>query len=686
AALPPPPGTPAAPPPEREATTPPPPEVAAAPPPEVDAPNLAAIPPASLFHYERLNEGHPAPTPDAAPDPDAASGADVAPPDVTPPPEVAPAEVMQFAHGGRLAQLRRLPQPGQAVLQLWVMQGLSAIALFWLSRAFIHQGLAQIANFLSLFSGIVPLPLAWRDHDHTLLTLMVLAGLLLASPWLLDWLLQATANQQSLTLQKLKQTHPEGCRLLRRITQQRQWLLPHLRLLPTDAPLIFSYGWLPRYSRLVVSRGLLNQLDDAELATVMGYELTHLTTGTQPYMSLVGLLLQGLHQGYWQTAQWGDRQRGQFTKTLAAAVAACCYGLYWLVRKVHVPLARSRVLGGDRQTVEWTGNPNALTRALIKLEHGIAQTITQTGYTVPLLESTDLLTPSSYEAAISLGSLFPDLAFLKALQWDVQNPYRHWLSLNSSHPPLGERLQRLTGYALRWQLTPEIPFPLTVPNQQQRRTAFWDGWVPFIQQISPDMGPLVGVAIAMLLWFLGGIFEPLGLRRVAWVYGDRSVLWGSLLLGLGMGIMVRINPYFPDITVTNRRPNPALATLLTPPLALPTDSQPIHLEGTLLGRRGMANWLCQDLILKTSTGLVKLHFLSILGALGNLLHHPQHPTDWVGRAVAVQGWYRRGAIAWVDVDAFTQADKTLVKANHPLWSVILSLTFCAWGLVTLIRG
>ncbi|MEL6762650.1 MAG: M48 family metalloprotease [Cyanobacteria bacterium J06607_6] len=451
---------------------------------------------------------------------------------------------------------------------------------------------------------------------------------------------------------------------------------------------MFSYGWLPRHSRIVISRGLRNQLSDEELATLIGYELSHLTRWTLPLMSLVALLLQLLHQGYWQSAQLGDRTSSRLVRSLAAGLSALSYLLYWLVRKVATPAARARVLGSDRQTVTWTGNPNGLMRALVKLETGIADSIVQTGYTPPWVESTDLLTPCGYETALGFGSLFPAPLSLEMLQWDIQNPYRRWLALNSSHPLLGERLKRLTGYAQRWQLLPELPFPeLDDPSHStKRRRSFGSDLAAFLLQISPYIGPLVGVTVAMLLWFLGGVFEPLGLQRVAWIYGDRSVLWGSLLLGLGMGIMMRINAYFPDITSTNRFQQSAVPALLKSPLALPTDSHPVRLEGTLLGRPGIANWLGQDLMLATPTQLFKLHFSSLLGPPGNLLSHPQHPIDWLGQPIEVQGWYRRGAIAWIDVDLFLTARQVVTRAQHPLWSVVLSLCCCASGLLILFRG
>ena len=663
------------------------------------APPLGALSPsaavlsegtASLFHYENLNQipATAAENPEAR-SPAAVDGALVPlPAPAATDTDTPPAPPLSFRQGGRLDKLRPLGKSGQTDWQIWLAQLLSAIALVWLSSAVLPILLWPFLRLWTFFNRFLPLPSVRQPPDPWLIVAVSLIGLLLAAPWLLDALLRRTLGLRPLAIQTLQKSHPEGCRLLRRLSQKQGWLLPLLRELPVDAPLIFSYGWLPRYSRIVVSRGLRNQLSDEELATLIGYELSHLTRWTLPLMSLVALLLQLLHQGYWQSAQLGDRTSSRLVKSLAAGLSALSYLLYWLVRKVATPAARARVLGSDRQAVTWTGNPNALVRALVKLETGIADSIVQTGYTPPWVESTDLLTPCGHETALGFGSLFPAPLSLEMLQWDIQNPYRRWLALNSSHPLLGERLKRLTGYAQRWQLLPELPFPeLDDPSHStKRRRSFGSDLAAFLLQISPYIGPPVGITVAMLLWFLGGVFEPLGLQRVAWIYGDRSVLWGSLLLGLGMGIMVRINAYFPDITSTNRFQQSALPALLKSPLALPTDSRPIRLEGTLLGRPGIANWLGQDLILETPTQLFKLHFSSLLGPPGNLLSHPQHPIDWLGRPIEVQGWYRRGAIAWIDVDLFLTARKVVTRAQHPLWSVVLSLCCCASGLLILFRG
>jgi Zn-dependent protease with chaperone function len=463
----------------------------------------------------------------------------------------------------------------------------------------------------------------------------------------------------------------------------RSWTVPALRLIPTTVPLIFSYGWLPRNTRIVVSQGLLDSLEDDELASLYGYELSHLLTWTLPLASLIAVLLQGAYQGYWQAAKWGDRQTVSLLKALGATASVLSYGIYWLLRKVSLILTRQRGGTSDRYAVEWTGNPNGLTRALLKSAIAMAAAIDTAEQTPPLLESTDLLTPLSYQTVFSMGSLYPAADLPQLLAWDRQNPYRYWLNLNQSHPLLGERLTTLARYGAKWKLDLELPQLLAPgPSQGKRPARFY--WRTLLRQIAPYVGPLLGAAIALGLWFIGGLVNPLGWWWASWVSGDRSLLIGSLWLGAGMGILWRINTYFPDIVQFNRQDNPPLAALLGELTAFPTDSTPLKLQGTLVGRRGVANWLCQDFLLKTADGLVKLHFLSTLGALGNTLIHPGHPVTAMGQPVVLLGWFRRSATTWIDIDRCIRPGHQPMQANHPIWSAVLGVGFCLWGVIVIL--
>jgi hypothetical protein len=105
----------------------------------------------------------------------------------------------------------------------------------------------------------------------------------------------------------------------------------------------------------------------------------------------------------------------------------------------------------------------------------------------------------------------------------------------------------------------------------------------------------------------------------------------------------------------------------------------VEFTGKLLGRQGLQNWLGVDLIIETDSGLVKLHYFSILGSLGNLLPLGTRPSDLVGESVTVMGWFRRGVTPWIDVETLSTSDGKVSRAHYPLWLVILAVVAAIWA-------
>jgi hypothetical protein len=163
------------------------------------------------------------------------------------------------------------------------------------------------------------------------------------------------------------------------------------------------------------------------------------------------------------------------------------------------------------------------------------------------------------------------------------------------------------------------------------------------------------------------------------MHNARPFLDACILVAFSLSVFLWINRYFPDIKPSTVRKEPNLGDLLTNPDTLPPDSQPLQLSGKLLGRRGVFNWLGQNLILQTSTGLVRLHFSSFLGPLGNILPLSTRPSNLVEQQVTVTGWFRRGATPWIDVETLRPASGKVIQAYYPIWITLLALVAAVWG-------
>lgn len=569
------------------------------------------------------------------------------------------------------------------LVPLWLLQCGSAIALFWLIRELVKFAMAFTNDLLVKLPYLEPFQPFY--HDPTQSLLLTLGILVILSPWLLDQLLQLFYGLQPLAFTKLATYSPETSRVLQRYCEQRGWHQPNLGILPTLAPVILTYGNLPRTARIIVSQGLLEQLADDEIATIYATQLGHIANKDFVLMSLFLLVSQLPYVVYWQVSQWGDRVSNQILQFTAATIASFAYGIWYLLSAPALWLSRLRIYYSDRHAAEITGNPNGLTRGLIKIAQGITKDIQQQGHTSWLLESWNLLIPIGYKQAIALGSGQSRTELEKVLVWDYLNPYRHWLNINNTHPLMGDRLQRLTQIANYWHLETELIISQKLESKIFNPSSPYSP--TFLLQAAPFFGILLGFVFAGFTWFVGAIGIMLGNAQLASMYGDWVIVTGCLPIGFSIGTLIRINFLFPDIKSSTLQTNLSLPHLLANPNALPIDSQPICLQGKLLGRHGISNCLGQDLILRSPSGLVKLHYVSSLGAIGSLLlRHSPSPTDLLNRHLITTGWFRRGATTWIDVDILqTQGGKT-THSHHPGWSTLLASMATAWGVYIILHG
>ncbi|MCC5614450.1 zinc metalloprotease HtpX [Nostoc sp. CHAB 5836] len=570
----------------------------------------------------------------------------------------------------RQAQRARAWQPLRKpkLIPLRLLTAGTFIALFWVMREILKSAMGFINQTLVKLPYLEPLQLLYRDPTQLLLIVLVI--LIGVSPWLLDLLLANLCDQREFSKDVLNAHSREAVRVLQRCCQQRHWPLPKLRILPIAAPIILTYGSLPRNARIVVSQGLLEQLADDEIAIIYATQLGHIAHWDFAVMSLLLLVTLPTHKLYQQVSEWGDKISAKIWRWPATILASLIYGVWCLLTGTGLWLSRLRLHYSDRIASEITGNPNALIRALLKIAIGIATDIQKQEHTSWQLESLNLLTPVSHQQSLSLGTIASNLSFESFLKWDTANPYGRWFTINNSHPLMGDRIERLCQIARHWHLDTELHFA-SVPSKVKRQS--------FLLQVAPWLGIPLGVLFASLVWITWQLAFALKFLNLKWIYEDWSFITGCLLIGFSIGTVMRINSFFPDIKPATVQTDDSLPNLLSDPSALPIDSISVCLVGKLLGRQGTSNSLAQDLILQSSAGLVKLHHISWLGQSVN--HQ-----DLIGRQIIVTGWFRRGATPWIDILSLqTQSGKT-IYSPHPIWSIFLAVAAQAWGAYVFLTG
>ncbi|RUT03070.1 hypothetical protein DSM106972_053780 [Dulcicalothrix desertica PCC 7102] len=543
----------------------------------------------------------------------------------------------------------------------------SFVALFWVVRIIIVFITSTINNTLVWLPFLEPIQLLYQDPTTFLLVLFFL--LIATSPWLLDKLLSSLYGIQSLETTVLEMHSQEALRILKRFNTQRRGNIK-IKLLPIAAPIAFTYGHLPSMSRIVMSQGLLQQLTDDEIAAMLALQLGHVAHWDASVMSLVLLVTIPIYKLYQLVSTWGDRVNITFVSYIYIAISSLIYGVWCLCTGCVIALSQVRLYYADLFATNFTGNPNGITRALLKISNGIANDIQKQEQTNWRLESLNISLPVGFKQSITLGSLAPHVTFESLLMWDYLNPYRYWLTVNNTHPMLGDRIQRLLAIVGKWRLDRELDIDNTNAIKVRKQI--------FGLQIAPFLGIPTGLAFALLIGVVWQTLYALKILNLKWIYDDWGFAAGCIAIGFSIGTLIRINAYFPELKSTSIQTNEHLPALLTNPAAIGIDSHGVKLHGKILGRRGVSNSLGQDLILQTTSALIKMHHVSF--------GQPVNPQDFIGRQVTVTGWLRRDATPWLDIQSVrTQTGKT-INSTHPIWATVVAVAFQAWGAYILLKG
>lgn len=600
----------------------------------------------------------------------------------------------------------------QVLGRFWMVQLVTGVAFFWLLRTVLTTGMAIVNTILINLAIIRLRPIQLFYADPTYFLIGVIAIIAIASPWLWDFLLQKCYNLKTLSVNQLSSQSPEALKLLRSFSQKKKFPFPALKILPTGAPVAFTYGNLPKTIRIVVSQGLLDTLTPEEIATIYAGEVGHIINGDYALTSLAVLILQIPYTFYWQVAYGGERlaelsyqklpSYRKFLPTLVTWISAIAanlsYSIFWLLRLPLLWSCRLKTYYGDRSAASITGNPNAIARSMLKIAITTAHEIQRQGQTSLLLEGLDLLTPLGYQQALLLGGSYRQLTnssdplanLLSLLRWDILNPCRQWLIWGYGHPLMGDRLVVLDRYAKHWKLNTELDLPKPPAEKKSKNQKInlqiipefitYTQGLPLLQRAA-IYGVVIGLILRVLLWIVGAIGYQFYLIEIVWLFKNANPFHlGCLLIAGGLAIFILINSYFPDIKPNIAKTELHVGALLTDIKAVPSQTKTARMTGRLLGRRGISNWLGQDLWLQTSQGLIKLNFLSALGAGGNLfLSKKPRPSDLVNRQVTVLGWWRRGVTPWIDVETLRSPGTKATYGGYPLWATFLGIISVLWG-------
>jgi heat shock protein HtpX len=247
------------------------------------------------------------------------------------------------------------------------------IGLFFLIYLMVYAG-ALVAEALSVDADSdVLMQRAWNDFLH-------------AAPWATVgtalWVVVAYYFHQNMIdaltggRDVTRAEEPRLYNILENLCISRGITMPKLKVMESDALNAFATGMSDKQYAITVTTGLLKRLNDAEIESVLGHELTHIRNG-DVRMMVIAVVIAGVVSFFaelvfrlWFYNGFGFRggRRGggaAIVMVIAFAIIAVAYFLAFVIR---LALSRSREFLADAGSVELTKNPDAMISALRKIE------------------------------------------------------------------------------------------------------------------------------------------------------------------------------------------------------------------------------------------------------------------------------------------------------------------------------
>jgi heat shock protein HtpX len=231
------------------------------------------------------------------------------------------------------------------------------------------------------------------------------------SYWFSDKMAIRASRAQPVT----EQEAPRLYAMVRELTTRANLPMPRLFVIPSDQPNAFATGRNPRKAAVAVTEGIMKMLPEEELRGVIAHELAHVRNRDILIGSIAAAVATGItYVGYVGMFFGGgdDEDGGGLGGLLMFFLAPMAAGL------LQMALSRSREFEADRVAATMIGTGEPLARALEKMEVAAKQVPMKVN---PAQAQAYIVNPLSGRRA-NMASLF------------------------STHPPTGERIERLRGW------------------------------------------------------------------------------------------------------------------------------------------------------------------------------------------------------------------------------------------------
>ncbi len=495
----------------------------------------------------------------------------------------------------------------------------------------------------------------------------------LISPTIQDLILSWIYKAQKITPEELATRNESSYQMIMDLCKKHNIRTPKFWIIDDLNPTAYCYGSYPGNSRVAFSTGLLHYLNDKEFNAVIAHEFGHIINKDFIVMTIASTLLQLLYELYViLTRTKGRSSNNSSNSNPLLLIGLVSYVFYIIGTYLVLYLSRTREYLADRFSAEATGDPNALSSALIKIAYGITEhskSKDENSNSGRLLSSTRAMGIYDYKTADSLTArhkaAFTEtsegavatmsreesmsiIGIEKVFLFDLYNPWAFVSELSSTHPLTAKRIKAMSDTAI--EMGQQQPYNFEATDLYGRAIDKARMYGQFTTELLICALPTIAFIAGLLLMFL----------NLKYGFGA--------LIALGAGLLIQ-NLYrfssgeeFKKLTILQ---------IMCNPYASPIKGMPVEIDGQVIGRTDAGNKYSPHMTIKDeSNSIINLRYESIIGFFGNIFFGWKKVEGLIGMRTTIRGWFRRSVSQIIDLKSMKMGDGQDIRSYAQFWAYV----------------
>ena len=434
---------------------------------------------------------------------------------------------------------------------------------------------------------------------------------------------------------------------------------PRIGFIDDGSPNAFTYGRTKNDARIVITRGILDMLEEDEVKAVVAHELGHANHYDMLFMTVAQVVPLVLYYVYEILMRQNSRRSSRSNNdngNYLTLVGLIAYVLYIVSQYVILWLSRTREYYADNFAIEETRNPAALGNALVKIGFGLATGTKKEDSKMSKANTLGISSASSSKgmaiSAYNNGGV-SKANIINAMKWERWNLWAKWNELNSTHPLISKRLLAIADRGEEFGQERYIVF------DEKKPESYVDDF--FIE--------LLLISAPSIIVFLTMIVMLLFTKEAMLVLGIGGVLFVSSLFVLLN--RTHKNKDYKETTVSE---------LLSEVKVSNITSIPCILNGRIIGRGNPGCIFNEDFVIQDDTGIIFLDYNQPLH-IAEKIFAIFKSKEYFDKDVTITGWYRRGLVPYVElrsieIDGKLKKCHTYKTVKIFYWVLMILSMFC----------